>query len=99
MATRTRANVRTGGLTLDVEFPGFAETERGLQEARKAIARQTDEESKAAAIDTILPDAKRRAGNLKVDGASIAESLVVRRIRGGARLTSRMRGVRARAVG
>lgn len=94
-----RARIRSGGLIMDVELEGLEATERAFRDVRTQVARGADAEAVQAAKLTIMPAAKRRAGNLKVAGASIAESLYIRRIRGGARLTTRLRGIRGRAVG
>lgn len=95
-----RARVRAGGgFVLDIEVENVESTERGFKEVRKRVARRADELNVDAAEATVLPDARRRASHLRIAGNSLAAALVVRRRRGAALITTRLRGTLANAAG
>lgn len=97
---RTRVRSRAAGdLALDVEVEGLEKTTREFRAIRQRIARQLRDVEARAAETTVLPDAKRNASRLKVDGDQVSGRLVIRRSAKGPYLTTSFRGIRARAAG
>jgi hypothetical protein len=93
-----RVKSRGTGVTLDIEVDS-ATTVRALRDVRRQIGKDFDQVMAMAAEEVVLPDARRRAGHLKVGEASVAAALVVRKRRTAPYMTSRLRGSKARAVG
>ena len=98
MAT-SRIRSRGTGLAVTVDANGLDRKAKAFRDVRAQIARDFDEAQATAAERTVLPDARRRAAGLRVEGQPVAAALIVRRARKAPYLTSRLRGRRARAVG
>lgn len=93
-----RVRSRGTGLTLDVEVD-TSTTLRALRDVRRQIGKDFDQVLAMAAETVVLPDARRRAGALKIEGVPVSSALVVRKRRTAPYMTSRLRGSKARAVG
>lgn len=93
-----RLRSRGAGVTLEVQVD-VAHTIRTFRDVRREIARGFDQIQAEAAEKTVLPEAKRRASGLRVEGSSTAAALVVRKRRTAPFMTTRFRGRKARAAG
>lgn len=95
-----RARIRSRGtgmsVTVDVDVD---RTTRAFRDVRRQISRDFDQVQADAAEKTVLPEAKRRAHGLRVEGQSTAAMLVVRKRRTAPFMTTRFRGRKARAAG
>jgi hypothetical protein len=94
-----RVRSRASGVSLSVEMDGVDRTAREFRDVRRRITRELDEVERRAAEQSVLPEAKLKAGRFSVDGESVGSHLVVRRARNGPELTTNLRGIRARAAG
>jgi hypothetical protein len=65
---------------------------RALRDVKRRSAGTSTRSSRSRPSDTVLPDARRRAGNLKIEGDPIAAALVVRKRRTAPFMTTRFRG-------
>jgi hypothetical protein len=95
---RSRIRSRGTGLSLDIQVDTAA-ADRAFRAVKRDIGRAFDQILANAAEHTVLPDAQRRAGNLKIEGDSTAAGLVVRKRRTAPFLTTRFRGRKGRAAG
>lgn len=93
-----RVRSRGAGITVDVDVD-LDRTTRAFRDVRRDIGRQFDQVLAEAAEAVVLPEAKRRAGHLKVEGESTAGALIVRKRRTAPYLTTKFRGRKARAAG
>lgn len=87
-----------GGLNVRVTIDADRATAE-FREARRDVNARTREGLRRAGERVALPAARRYAGGLKVAGQSVATSLMIRPTTRDAFLTTRMRGIKARAVG
>jgi hypothetical protein len=93
---------RRGGGDIGLVIRASVDAERTSDQfkaARKEFNRDLKEAMQDAGEETVLPDAKRNAAGLKVAGASVPASLVVKARGSSAILQSTMRGKKNRAVG
>ena len=91
---------RSGGEVISVQIHVDAEkVSDEFKQAQREMRGRLKEGLQRAGEKVALPEARRRAGGLKVGGTSIATTLVVRPRSRDAVLTTTMRGKKARAVG
>lgn len=84
-----RVNVKVDAAKATEEF----------KQARRDINSRLKAAMERAGKRVVLPEAKRRVGGLRVEGVSVASSLVIRARSTTAFLTTSLRGRKARAVG
>lgn len=70
-----------------------------FKQARREINTRLKSAMEKAGKRVVLPEAKRRAGGLRVEGVSVSSALVIRARSTTAFLTTSLRGKKARAVG
>jgi hypothetical protein len=86
------------GLAINVTIDAHR-AEQAFRDARRDSRQRVKAGLKAAGENVALPEARRRAGALKIAGVPIATTLTVRARSNDAVLTTRLRGSKARGVG
>lgn len=95
---RARVRSRGTGLAVDIDVD-LERTSRAFRDVRRDIGRDFDQVLADAAEAVVLPEARRRAGNLKVEGTPVGPALVIRKRRSAPYMTTRFRGRKGRAAG
>jgi hypothetical protein len=97
-----QSSIKVGGtnIRVDIQVEGLERADRAFKEIRREAGMKTRQAVRTAAEEEVLPEARRAAGNLKVDKQSVGQSLVIRKgLSNTVYLTSSMRGKKGRAIG
>lgn len=94
-----RIRSRTSGMTVRLDWDGVDRTVKAFRDVRRDLSRELTELERDVGERVVLPWVRLKAGHLKVDGRSVADTLAVRRRRSAPYITTTMRGLRGRAVG
>jgi len=97
---RSRLNVTGTGLALNIEAEGVEQTAQVFKDVRSKLGRELRAVIQHAAEEAAVPPARRRAGNLSVEGIRVGSTLVVRKgLSNSVYMTSTLRGKKGRVVG
>ena len=97
---KSKVRSASSGVALTVEIDGVEKIDRAFKDVRARVTRSMRDMTAAAAQETVLPGAQRRASGLAVDDQPVRTRLTIVKGRGNsAVLTTKFRGLRARAVG
>lgn len=92
-----KVRARNVGLAIEVDIDAKGGIE-ALKASRRDVARRLRELQQQAAQDKILPAAKRNSQSLNIGGEAVAGTLVITKASTPV-LTTRLRGIRGRALG